>query len=102
MTSEEVQDAKLTAFVANKAEEDRLVTVCDQCHMASCWRGIFMCNSAQSAGVVQMPVWHLRELGLEHSDYYAASDDYPEPAPKCSLCGSELRGPGSFDPCDCI
>lgn len=101
MTDEEIKDAKLAAFVANKLEEDRLVTVCDQCYMASCWRGIFRCEGSINAGTVQMPVWHLRELDLEHPDNYAASEDFPEPAPRCNFCGSEIRS-GNFDPCDCI
>lgn len=58
----------------------RLVTVCKACKMAACWRGIFMCDDAKGADIERLPVWRLRELGLEHSDYYAASDDYPEPS----------------------
>ena len=49
--------------------------------MAACWRGIFMCDNAKSADTEQLPVWRLRELDLEHSSYYVASDDYPESAP---------------------
>lgn len=74
-------------------EEQRLVTVCSECKMASCWRGIFVCDKAQGAGTMQLPVWRLRQLDREHSDYYAASDDYPEPEPmpvepgRCRWCG---------------
>lgn len=85
---ETAEDAKLDDFLKTKREDNRLVTVCDACHMASCWRGIFMCDKAAGAGTVRMPVHHLRDLGLEHSDYYAASDDYPEPdGPACGCIG---------------
>lgn len=100
MTSAEAEDPKFEAWYAQKAEDERLVTVCKSCKTAACWRGIFYCDDYVNADVEQLPVHHLRDLGLEHSDYYAASDDYPEPAPKCGLCGSELRS--GFDPCDCI
>lgn len=66
------------------SEDERLVTVCSACKMAACWRGIFMCDEARGANIEQLPVRKLRELNLEHSDYYAASDDYPEPEPGTS------------------
>lgn len=66
--------------IDREAADDRLVTVCKSCKTAACWRGIFMCDKAQGADIEQLPVWRLRELNLEHSDYYAVSDDYPEPS----------------------
>lgn len=77
-----VQMAVEAADLCRNVECNRLVTVCKSCKMASCWRGLFMCDSAKGADVEQLPVWRLRDLNLEHSDYYAASDDYPEPGPE--------------------
>lgn len=62
-------------------DPDRLVTVCDKCLMASCWRGVLMCDRAVNAGVVQKTVRELLALGLEHPDRFAADPvNYPEPA----------------------
>lgn len=46
------------------------VTVCDHCHTSACWQGIFMCETAEVAGTIDMPISELRALGLEHPDYY--------------------------------
>lgn len=50
--------------------DDYIVTVCDKCFTACCWRGIFMCDEAHSAGIVDKPVLELRELGREHPSYW--------------------------------
>lgn len=55
---------------------DRLVTVCDACLRASCWRGIFYCYDYKRAGTVDLPVSKLRELNHEHSDYWKDEDDH--------------------------
>lgn len=57
---------------------ERMVTVCARCKKASCWRGLFFCDDALHANVERLPVSELERLGLEHSDYYAESADYPE------------------------
>jgi hypothetical protein len=51
-------------------DADRLVTVCDNCLQASCWKSIFMCDEARTAGTVDLPVRRLRELAHEHPDYW--------------------------------
>lgn len=55
-------------------EESMMVTVCDKCLCASCWQGIFMCDEAQNAGVVDKTVGELRALpddgNREHEDYW--------------------------------
>ena len=61
-------------------EDARLVTVCDACLRACCWRGIFMCDDSYGAGTTRKTVAELRALDEEHSDYYAVDDNYPEPS----------------------
>lgn len=51
--------------------EERKVTVCSSCLMASCWFGLFMCENAREAGLVEMPVSELDKLHREHPCYYA-------------------------------
>jgi epoxyqueuosine reductase QueG len=46
------------------------VTVCDACLTASCWQGIFMCQSSRNAGIIEKSITELEALGLEHSDYW--------------------------------
>ena len=50
--------------------EDTKITVCDNCYQASCWQGIFMCQEADFAGTIDLPIWVLSKLGLEHPDYW--------------------------------
>lgn len=47
-----------------------LVTVCSECLQASCWQGIFMCDNARHAGVVQKTKEELMQLNLEHQSYW--------------------------------
>ena len=49
---------------------EKLVTVCSECRMASCWHGIFMCDLAQDAATMDLPVSELRKLDLEHPSYW--------------------------------
>jgi hypothetical protein len=51
-------------------DESKKITVCDKCFMASCWQGIFLCDEARTAGTVEMPVYKLRKLNLEHPSYW--------------------------------
>ena len=34
------------------------------------WYGLFMCDESQSAGVISIPIRELKNLGLEHPDYW--------------------------------
>lgn len=61
------------------ADDERLVTVCSECLTAACWRGIFLCEKSRGAGTLRLPVHRLKAMGREHSDYYAADQNYPEP-----------------------
>lgn len=67
-------DPQLVSILRNTAERlgwvERTVTVCDQCRRASCWQGEFMCDGAQGAGTVDVPVSVLAQEGREHSDYW--------------------------------
>src|SRR3990172_3555488 len=51
-------------------DPDKLITVCDKCLTASCWNGIFMCEQAEDAGIVQKTYRELIILGLEHPSYF--------------------------------
>ncbi len=54
----------------NETEKRETVTVCDKCLCASCWQGIFMCQSAQNAGIVEKTITELEALGLENPCYW--------------------------------
>ena len=56
-------------------EEDRKVTICNKCYQASCWQGIFMCQEAQYAGTINLPLWILRKLNLEHPNYWRSKNE---------------------------
>lgn len=51
-----------------------MVTVCDLCFRASCWKGKLMCEYSKQAGTVEKTVVELDELGLEHRDCYASEE----------------------------
>ncbi len=54
----------------NIAEREKdLITVCDKCLRASCWKGIFMCDESSFAGIVEMEKTVLIEMELEHKCY---------------------------------
>lgn len=53
-----------------KAMTEETITVCDKCLMASCWQGTHMCQESQFAGITEKTVEELRELNLEHPDYW--------------------------------
>jgi hypothetical protein len=54
---------------------DTLITVCDKCHRASCWQGIFMCDAARTADTRQMTVAQLRAGHFgEHEDYWKTDE----------------------------
>lgn len=49
------------------------VTVCSECHRASCWQGIFLCDKAREAGTVELMVADLHSLGIENPEYWFKS-----------------------------
>ena len=51
-------------------ENQQTVTVCDKCHQASCWQGVFMCEESRDAGTVEKTVEELTKLGFEHPDFW--------------------------------
>lgn len=53
------------------AQRARLVTVCDACLTSSCWLGIHMCWSSQTAGTTERTAAELDALGREHRSYYS-------------------------------
>lgn len=52
-----------------------LITVCDKCKRACCWQGDFMCDRADTAGTKKLTVKRLKELDLEHPDYWEKDYD---------------------------
>ena len=48
-------------------EED--IVVCDKCHTASCWHGIFLCDESRNAGTTTLKRKELIEKKLEHPSY---------------------------------
>jgi hypothetical protein len=61
-------------------KDEKMVTVCDKCQRAACWQGLFYCDDYVSAGTVDLPVSRLRELDLEHPDYWEDEDAPAQPA----------------------
>lgn len=51
--------------------KQRLVTVCSECHRASCWHGEEMCSKARGAGTVEKTVGYLQARNLEHPENYS-------------------------------
>lgn len=54
------------------------IDVCDKCFRRSCWDGIAMCDEARNAGLVKKTVAQLRQLAVEHPDYYEPYFDHLE------------------------
>lgn len=46
------------------------VTVCSACLQATCWQGLFYCDEYRTAGTVEKTPKLLKELDLEHPDYW--------------------------------
>ncbi len=67
----DLEDEEFRASIAARLrDESRLVTVCDACLKASCWRGLFMCDDSRYAGTVDLPISVLMAIGREDSDYW--------------------------------
>lgn len=77
------------------SDDDRLVTVCAECHLAACWQGIFMCQWAYMADTKEMPIGELRKLNLEHPDYWTPHAEVCGPGQDgTSCCGEQVRAGG--------
>lgn len=50
--------------------DDAVVTVCDACLRACCWRGFLFCDEYLQAGTVEKTVAELKRLAFEHPDYW--------------------------------
>ncbi len=64
-----------TVRAITRERERSLITVCDKCLQASCWQGIFMCDEAQMAGIVQKTREELRKLNREHPSYWKTDEE---------------------------
>lgn len=53
--------------------DDYPVTVCGECHRASCWQGTYLCEKSRSASTVELCVGDLHNLVLENPDYWFKS-----------------------------
>lgn len=61
----------LEHITTEELDDDMLIQVCADCHLASCWLALFMCDTAKTAKLERHTVRHLRKLNLEHPDYWA-------------------------------
>jgi len=55
--------------------DNDLITVCSACVQASCWQGIFMCEDARYAGILQITRKKLVPLRLEHPSYLKTDEE---------------------------
>jgi hypothetical protein len=55
--------------------KSKLIQVCDQCLMASCWQGIFMCEKARFAGTTYKTKAELRKIKREHPSYWKTDSE---------------------------
>lgn len=58
----------------NKNKLDK-IQVCDSCHRASCWQGIFMCENSKNAGTTYLTRSELGKLELEHPCYWKTDEE---------------------------
>lgn len=67
----DLEDERFRQRVASiLRDKQRLVTVCDACLKASCWRGLFLCDDYVHAGTIDLSVSTLREIGREDPGYW--------------------------------
>ena len=57
------------------ASNNDWITICDKCYRASCWQGIFMCESSRYAGTLKLRKGQLLEMKLEDSSYMQTDDE---------------------------
>lgn len=46
------------------------ITVCDECFMACCWQGIFMCSGSAAAGTTHKTRAELAVMNYENSQFW--------------------------------
>ena len=51
-----------------------MITICAECLRACCWQGEFYCDEARTAETTEKTIPELRELDLEHPDYWGPND----------------------------
>ena len=61
---------ELTEATPASGPADQMITVCDQCLRACCWKGIFMCDDSRDAGTRELSAGTLAIIDREHSDYW--------------------------------
>lgn len=64
--------------------ENKLIQVCTECGLASCWHGIFLCPDSRHADIELKTVAELRKMAIESEDYWSdehLTDVFGEPAP---------------------
>lgn len=54
---------------------DKKIQVCNNCLMASCWQGLYMCDDSRCAGTEYKTKVQLKKLGLEHPDYWKTDEE---------------------------
>lgn len=47
----------------------KMVTVCSKCKTSLCWRGVLMCDDAQIAGIIELPLEEVLALKKEHPSH---------------------------------
>lgn len=52
----------------------KTITICDNCLRASCWQGYFYCERYKEAGTTEKTIAELKELALEHSDWWRRTE----------------------------
>jgi hypothetical protein len=57
---------------------NEMITVCDNCLMASCWQGIYYCEEAERAGAIKKSRAELITLNLEHQDFWKTDEQLKE------------------------
>lgn len=63
--------------LGNKEIQDAdklMITVCDKCLTASCWKGIFLCYESDHAGTTEKSYRELLCLDLEHPCYFSPEE----------------------------
>lgn len=73
-----LEDLKEKVLKNHQKWLDEKVTVCDKCHQASCWQGLFMCDESRDAGTIQQTRRELVILGIEHTDHMLTDEQLAE------------------------
>lgn len=54
--------------------DDRLIQVCTECGMASCWHGEFLCQNSKFAGLELKTAKELDDKKLEDKHHYSVEN----------------------------